>query len=239
MLMINKQLQMLWRLQILEQNKIELQTKKNTLNLQALKAVWRDMLVLKSNIEQQEYNLVKCKEKSAELEETLKFLANQLQTLESKLYESYSKNIKEIVLLKEKYEHLKALIVSQEDELLEFLDQGDKLTAEITRLKSQLALKKQEYKEMQCVLTSEIAVIDKFLENIQVDIETCRKQVDKEILVIYQELKRTMGNPIAKLKNEFCTGCYRSLPMTKIAEARSKIVYCDNCGRFLLSDGIC
>lgn len=234
--MIKEQLNMLWNLQLYEQSKTAIIQKKQTYNAQELKTIWNDLTAITTGITQQQARLTIASSQASDSEKSIEELNKQLKTLETKLYANGIKNIKEIDQLRNKYEKLKSVIALREDELLELMDKCDQLTNLIAELNEQLIEKKRMHEEKQRLMAADKALLDKSLLDIEQEIIVCSQQIEKELLHNYNELKRSIDMPIAKLKNDYCSGCHRSLPITKVETAKIRMVYCDNCGRILIPE---
>ncbi|MGI6092460.1 MAG: hypothetical protein GX348_09440 [Veillonellaceae bacterium] len=232
--MIKEQLNMLWNLQMLEQNKTAIIQKRQAINTQEIKNMWYEIETVTSSIKQYQASLAACSNQSFEIETSIEGVSKQLKKIENQLYVSGIKNVKEIEQLRGKYDCLKATIALKEDELLDHMDQCDKLAKEIAKLNEQLSEKKRQREEKQQNIAIDKALLDKSILDTEQEIIACSQLIDKELLHTYNELKRNFDKPIAKLNNDYCSGCHRSLPITKVETAKIKMAYCDNCGRILI-----
>lgn len=61
------------------------------------------------------------------------------------------------------------------------------------------------------------------------------KGISKDLLSKYKKVKRTRVNPVAKVKNDQCSGCNMAIPSLILSRLRSGdgVVECDSCGRIL------
>ncbi|MDD4601327.1 hypothetical protein SDC9_08937 [bioreactor metagenome] len=234
--MMREQLQMLWDLQTYEESKAAILQKKQMISSEGLKKTWQDIATINNRIMEEETRVTAYNNQSEKLETTLMDITQQLKKLEVQLYGSGLKNMKEMSQLRSKYDALKANVLLREDELLERMEKCDEFTKLIVSLNEQLGRKKGLHEDTQRSTMIDITAMDKTIADIDNQIISCRLKIDKELLSKYIELKRTMEKPIAKLKKEYCGGCHRSLPITKVEMARIRTVCCDYCGRILISE---
>lgn len=233
---MTEQLQLLWNLQMTELKKTTVMQKKQSLSSEALKTKWQEITAITADIAKQKENLALNNEKVKKLEDSLTELNNNLRTAEDKLYNSGLRNIKEINQLRSKYDTMKTNVALCEDKLLVSMEVCDGLEQSIRNMNTELTKKRQQHEEERRSISRAIADVDKSLVDIDNELSNIAASINKNLLNTYYELKQAMNNPVAKLKNEFCSGCHRSLPMVKVKAAKNGIIFCENCGRLLFSE---
>lgn len=232
--MIKEQLKMLLSLQKYEERKAALVKKKQTFSSEGLKKTWQDVAILKNHIAQQKEKLSLFTSQSEKIEDDLSAIITQLKKLEVQLFGNGLKNHKEMSVLRGKYDTLQNSISLHENELLENMDRSDELKKVIANLNEQLAEKIHLHEEKQLNTLKDLTAIDQLLADIDKQIAECTQRIDNDLFSTYSELKRSISNPIAVLKSDYCSGCHRSLPLTKIEAAKVGVIHCDNCGRILV-----
>lgn len=231
-----EQLQLLWNLQMNELKRTTVMQKKQSLSSEALKMKWQEITTITASIAKQKANLDLNNEEVKKLEDSLAELYSNLKTAEDKLYNSGIRNIKEINQLRSKYDAMKTNVALCEDKLLVSMEVCYGIEQSIESMTTELIKIRQQHEEERRSISRAIADVDTSLADIENELSNITASIDKDLLKTYYDLKQAMNNPVAKLKNEFCSGCHRSLPMVKVKAAKNGIIFCENCGRLLFSE---
>jgi len=230
---MKKQLQLLWKLQTLEQQIEEAQREKVTYPLE----LERLRVSLRAQEEQQEEEKRRIedieKERIAmegELElENERIKRSQLKLLEIKTNKEYQALLKEIEMGKERNSQ-------REEEIIRLLDEIDHLKADYVNTVERASKEKEAIK-------LETTIIKEQMEKVEQDIgqwhqtrEKIIMETDPELLKRYNTLKeKRNGIAIVLVKNEGCQGCYVNIPpqMYNEVQKNNEIILCPNCHRIL------
>lgn len=233
---MRKQLQQLWEIQELEKQKNEIIKQRKNANSEAIRGLWDDICSLKQKVAEEKVNLANNQKKYTDLDSNLTDLIEQSGLLESKLYSGVIKNLKEIEQVKSKCDTVKAHISSSEDEALAVIDQCEKLSNTINSLEDMMTDKKRKHEENQREIIEALANMEKDVEDINNRLSLSICSIDEDLMKKYNDLKRRLSNPVAKVVKDYCGGCRRSLPIKQIEAAKVAVICCDNCGRILISE---
>ena len=68
-----------------------------------------------------------------------------------------------------------------------------------------------------------------------IDIEKAKLDIDEELLLKYQKIRKNKKSAIAEIKNEVCLGCNMGISkyMVEKIKTSNDIICCENCGRIL------
>ena len=230
---MKKQLQLLWKLQTLEQQIEEAQRKKAAypLELERLQALLR----AQEEEEEEEKRRIEDIEKKrismeGELElENERIKHSQLKLLEIKTNKEYQALLKEIEIGKEHNSQ-------REEEIIRLLDEIDQLKADYVHTVE------RAHKE-RGTIEQETTTIKDQMEKVEHDIghwhktrEEIIKETDPNLLKQYNTLKeKRNGVAIVLVKNEGCQGCYVNIPpqMYNEVQKNNEIILCPNCHRIL------
>jgi len=233
---MREQLQVLLQIQDLEKQKGNIIKQRNAANSEAARALWEDICLLKHKVTEEKINLATSQKKYTDIDLNLTNLIEQSGQLESKLYSGVMTNLKEIEQVKTKCDTVKANISSSEDEALAIMDHCEKLSNNISTLEDMIIDKKHKHEVNQRDIIEAIAKFERDIEDINNRLSMYTSSLDESLLKKYNDLKRGLTNPVAKIIKDYCSGCRRSLPIRQIEAAKGAVICCDNCGRILLSE---
>ncbi len=102
-------------------------------------------------------------------------------------------------------------------------------------VRSKLTNGKKEFDALKEKHDKELADAAEELECLRVAVQQKEKGIPKDLLAQYKKVKRMRINPVAKVRNDQCSGCNMSIPSLMLSRLRSGdvVVECDNCGRIL------
>jgi predicted nucleic acid-binding Zn-ribbon protein len=230
---MKKQLQLLWKLQTVEQQIAEAQQNKEAypLELERLQAL------IKAQEEQQEEEKQKIEElekeriaMEGELElENERIKRSQLKLLEIKTNKEYQALLKEIETGKEHNSQ-------REEEIIRMLDEIDQLRTDYASSKERVRQEKEEIEKETAQVKELMVKVEQDIGRWQKTREEILKETDPELLKQYNTLKeKRNGIAIVLVKNEGCQGCYVNIPpqMYNEVQKNNEIILCPNCHRIL------
>lgn len=193
----------------------------------------RDYLALRNTFQEKETRQKAIEEEKRKLEGEVQELREEVLNREKRLYaiktqKEYQATLKEIAKIKQENKQ-------REDGILALMEEAEKLTQDTTQLKSEMADKEGEYRQIEGGLKKE----EEELTAEQAELEKRRPQVLEglapEILKLYDQAKARFSNPVAAVKKGICQGCSMNIPpqlyneMLKHADLR----HCPNCHRLI------
>lgn len=153
--------------------------------------------------------------------------------------QSQVKTNQEFHALTKEIDTCKKDITKIEDQILENLNEQDKLRVEIAKERKEFRLEEEEIKEEKERIEKKIAEKKERLIQIKKEKALLLVKVDPDLLRFYQKLeKKFRYNVVAFVKNKSCQGCFFQLLSQELVELHQeeKVVYCRNCRRILAED---
>ncbi|MBN2187398.1 MAG: hypothetical protein JW732_08150 [Dehalococcoidia bacterium] len=183
-------------------------------------------------LQKQELGVAKKEQKSTEWE--LENLQEKANHVNNKLYSGTTKNPKELVNLENEARSLKSKIGDEENELLELMSQGEELEAKVKISTGELQLLKQEWQQRQEKLNREKAEIEAKLVELSGSRQALTQQINSDVLGLYEQIKLTRGQAVAKVEQGRCQGCHITLPTSQWQRVKAdELVQCSSCNRIL------
>lgn len=112
----------------------------------------------------------------------------------------------------------------------------DELVEAIGKTYSEAARAKRDYDAVRTVCDAEKDSYQPKIDALTKEIEERKAKIPPDLMKRYERLKKNYQQPIAKVVNGQCGGCYMML--SSVAEKRvaagAAIVQCENCGRLLI-----
>ena len=117
-------------------------------------------------------------------------------------------------------------------EMITWLNQASEA---ISSAYSKAGRAKKDYDAVRAVCDAEKDAFKPRLDAAEALIAEKRGDVPDELMSKYLALKKNYVNPVAKVANNQCSGCYMMLPsaVVKRVAGKTSIVECENCGRIL------
>lgn len=231
---MKEELQKLWQLQCLEQQKKTASQRRETVSSEEVRGVWQEVQQLLRQAERDQQKFEALKLVCDTQEQQVNGLILQLKALEQRLYSGELTHAKEMEQLKTKCEDLKRDIDAQEAKLFETMEACERISESLQDIRQQTEERKRSHAKKQQELAARSKQAEQEIENVELDCRGLEAGIDPSVLSIYQKLKNKMTNPVAKLENGICSGCRMSIPTRQSAAGLSTLVHCDNCGRILL-----
>jgi predicted nucleic acid-binding Zn-ribbon protein len=232
-MVIEKELEMLLKLQSVDYDMGELERSKDYLP---------EMINnLESEIEQTKRAL---EDSEKELNEN-NLLNNKLDLELTTLNQELAKFQKQMMIIKTNKEYdaitneianRKMRISEIEEEILKALTRIDDLKENIKEYREKLGQIEERNKGQLVHLRKELSSIDDTIKIKEGDRKNVTVRIDKKLLATYERVRKGRGNQVVvAIKKRACGACYKGIPPQVIQEMRKgEIIYCcDNCGRIL------
>jgi len=161
-------------------------------------------------------------------------LQQKIKLVNNKLYGGAVKNPKELVNFKQESENFKRRLSAQEDELLDLMSQIEEIEACLKTSTSEVERLRQEWQQNQETLTQTKAETETRLTSLNKSRTELSQQISREILNLYEKIKLTKGQAIAKVEQGRCQGCHINLPTNQWRKVKAgDLVHCSSCNRIL------
>lgn len=188
---------------------------------------------LKEHIDGIEQSL---KEHQAKKEQAETNLANNLETIkraEDRLM--VIKTHREYQALEKEIANTKRVNLDIEDDVLQDLEEIEKLEAEVSGIKETLTSKEIEYEAEISELTEALEQITNQFEGKEKEKAEMTSQINSEILLTYNRIKSRSSIAVVKALHGACQGCFMDIPPQLYNEVvtGSKLLQCPNCQRIL------
>ena len=223
------------RLYELQQIDLEIQRKQQTLSETEnhLKDN-EDLLALRAKLTVQEQRVVETKTKQKEIEWELEDLQEKMKQSKHTLYNGKTKNPKELVNLENEVKSLKNRIGRKEDELLELMAQVEEMEAEVKANSKEMQNLQEEWQQRQGNLNQRKVEIEVELGRLHELRQGLTQPLNLEDFRLYEQLRLTKGQAVAKVEQGRCQGCRITLPTSQWQRVKAgDLVQCNNCNRIL------
>ena len=194
----------------------------------------RALVTAESELTTQKQQLVEAKKKQKSAEWELEDLQERINHLNNKLYDGTVKNPKELVNIEHEAESLKGRLSTKEDELLELMSQVEEMETKVKTGTKEFQQLKQEWQQKQENLNRGKVEVDTVLTTLAKNRRELTQQISPEALNLYEQIKLTKGQAVAKVEQGRCQGCRITLPISRWQKARAgDLVQCNNCQKIL------
>lgn len=178
--------------------------------------------------------LEESKRKQQGTEWELEDLQQKTKLTNNKLYGGTVKNPKELMNLKSEAESLKNKLSKKEDELLELMSLVEDLESRVTVSNTEMEGLKQEWQQKQEKLTQTKADTESMLVTLKESRKELAQQIASKALSLYEQIKLSKGQAIAKVEQGRCQGCRITLATNQWRRAKAgDLVQCSSCTRIL------
>ena len=192
------------------------------------------LVTAESEFASQKQQLAEWKRKQKNTEWELEDLQERLNHINNELYGGVVKNPKELVNLKHETENLKGKISTKEDEVLELMSQVEEMEAKLKVSAKNFNALKRERQQKQKILTRREVETETMLTSLNENRQELVQQISSDALNLYEQIKLTKGQAIAKVEQGRCQGCHITLPTRQWQRARAgDLVQCNSCNRIL------
>ncbi len=183
-------------------------------------------------LQKEQLEVASKRQKSSEWE--LEDLQERVNQLNKKLYDGRTKNPKELVNLENEVKSLKDRIRRKEDELLELMSQVEAMQTEVKASTEEFKQLKQEWQQKQEILNQGQVQTETELSSLSKSRQELAQQVDSEALKLYEQIRLSMEEAVAKVEQGRCQGCHITLPISQWQRAKAgELVQCNSCNRIL------
>ncbi len=225
-------LELLKRLQSIDNNIQELEGKKSTILSRVDESG--------NKIEEAKTHLEKKHEESINFQKEIDRKSLDLKCLEEDIQKSRDKllqinNNKEYSAVLSEIGGREADKSLLEDGILAMMAEMEGMTTEEGGLAKELQRQDKEHSELKVAVEDELAVIDKNIEETKAVWEETARQIDKESLDMYKRLIEKDGEAVVVVSGQSCGGCYMQLtPQTfNLVLRKQELIPCLNCGKIL------
>ncbi len=196
----------------------------------------QELTQAKDSIEAQKSLITEQKTTKSRLELEISNNEETIKKSEEKLFEI--KTHKEYEALQKEIAETKRITAGLEDELLQSMEQIEKLETEIAELEESLQEKESNYTEEISDYKQKIDDLRAVYEPKKEEHEKIVTQVKPDILPIYEKVSKRNGIALAEAKDEVCTGCNMNIPPQLFNEVLTltRIIQCPNCKKILFCD---
>jgi predicted nucleic acid-binding Zn-ribbon protein len=231
--MVKKQLQLLWKLQTIEQQIEEAQKNKARYPLELER--------LQGQLKAQEEKQAEEKQRIEELEKKRVLMEGELDLGNERIKRSQLKLLaiktnKEYQALLKEIETGKEHNSQREEEIISMLEEIDQLKTDYARTVERAHKEREEIEEEEAQVKDQMVTVEQDIALWSQNREEIIKEMDPELLKRYNTLKeRRNGIAVVLVKNEGCQGCFVNIPpqMYNEVQKNKEIILCPNCHRIL------
>lgn len=195
-----------------------------------------DYLALSHSLKEKEETLAAQTKERLGLEGEIKSLAEEAQNREKRLYaiktqKEYQATLKEIAKIKQENKR-------REERVLTLMETGEKISQEITQLKSEIADKEGDFKKLEEELNQRLQTLKLEEKELLEKRPAILQGLPPAVLKKYELVKRRFADPIAGVRKGVCFGCNMNIPpqvyneMLKTNDFRD----CPNCHRMIYAE---
>jgi len=219
----------------LQQLDIELERRRQTIDEVTRQLSENEALVAaESQLASRKQQLQETGKRQKDVEWELKDLEEKINSIDNKLYGGTVRNPKELVNLKQEVDSLKKKSKAKEDELLELMGQTEELQVKVEAGSREFQELEQEWQLKRQVLTTRKTEAETELAGFTGSRQGLVQRISVEALSLYEHIKASKGQAIAKVEQGRCQGCYITLPTGQWQRARAgELVQCSSCSRIL------
>lgn len=192
------------------------------------------LVAAESELTSRKQQLPEMERKRKDSEWELEDLQQKIKLVNNKLYGGAVKNPKELVNFKHESESLKRKLSDREDELLDIMSQIEEIEAGLKTSTNEVEGLRQEWRQNQEMLTKTKTTTEAELTSLNKSRTELSQQISPENLNLYEKIKLTKGQAIAKVEQGRCQGCHINLPTNQWRKAKAgDLVHCSSCNRIL------
>lgn len=187
--------------------------------------------------EDAERRVHKRRAKQRELELEREGLSDRISRSEQRLYSGKVNNPKELSDLQAEVASLQRRRQRLEDDLLETMIEREEAEKALDQATRQLSEVESRWSARQADLRAEREELEARLAEIEGEREALLPRIEADDLAIYDDLRdRKSGRAVVRVRGGACGGCGVTVSSTVEWELRKgKIVFCDTCGRMIVS----
>lgn len=187
-----------------------------------------------SELTSQEQRLAEVAKRQKTVEWELEDLQEKTNHVSSRLYSGTIKNPKELVNLEQEAKDLRNKLRNKENELLELMTQSETIQSRVKASAEELEALTQEWQQEQEELRQRKVDAESRLAKLSPSRQDLAQQIDHEALKLYEQIRATKKQPVAKVEQGRCQGCRITLPTGLWQRAKAgDLVQCGSCARIL------
>ena len=161
-------------------------------------------------------------------------LQEKIRQIDSKLYSGTTKDTKELVNLEREAKSLKNQIKPREDALLALMSQMEELTTNVKTTIEEVERLKREWEQRQGTLGQRKSEIETLLAKLNEDRVVLARQLESEVLKIYERVRLSRGQAVAKVERGECQGCHIAVSTSQWQKVKAgDLIQCNSCSRIL------
>ncbi len=192
------------------------------------------LIEAQSEFASQEQRLAEVATTQKTVEWELEDLQEKMNHLGKRLYGGTIKNPKELVNLEQEVKDLRNKLSNKENELLELMTQGETIQSRVEASAEELEALTQEWQREQEELKQRKVDAETRLAKFSPSRQELAQQIDQEALKLYEQIRATKEEPVAKVEQGRCQGCRITLPTGLWQRAKAgDLVQCGSCARIL------
>ena len=156
------------------------------------------------------------------------------QKYEGQLYQV--KTNKEYSAVLAEIEEVKQEKARIEEEILNLMELGERLAADVKELESRLKARESHGRGEQAAFEERLRVVQGELAVLKSERAGLTRQLPDVVLVDYDKLLRHRGVAVVEVsKPNFCGGCRVTITPQRLQELRQQnaLIHCESCGRYL------
>jgi predicted nucleic acid-binding Zn-ribbon protein len=231
---IEKDMEMLWKLQNIDYDLGELERSKDYLP-EMINNLEKEIEETRQALKSAEEELTQQSLLHGKLDVELATLNQQLTKFQKQMREI--KTNKEYDALTTEIANRKVKISTTEEEILKVLTHMDDLKEKIKQYKQKLEEVDKTNSTQLVDLRERLDSIEDKIKIKEGDRKNITVRIDKKLLGTYERVRKGRGNQVmVVIRKRACGACHKSVPPQIIQEIREggKIFTCDNCGRILI-----
>lgn len=190
---------------------------------------------LEKNINILRENIEVIKEKLYKIEKNLLEYNYTIKDIEDKLYSGKTNDIKQLEILSEEKEDIRDTINNTETKLLQYMEDLEVDEDSLTNMEQELKDILRQNDENDLNYKKIDKELDAKTNKKTIDIDKAKLDIDEELLLKYEKIRKNKKSAIAEIKNEVCLGCNMGISkyMVEKIKISNDIICCENCGRIL------
>jgi hypothetical protein len=219
----------------LQQIDLEVQEKRQMLNdVENSLEDDKTLVAAKSRLATQEQQLAETRKKQKGVEWELEDLQEKVKQVNHKLYNGKIRNPKELLNVENELRSLKDRTRKKEDEVLELMAQVEEIEDRVKISSKETQNLQQEWQERQETFSHKKTEIEVEIDELEEVRRGLAELIALENLRLYEQLRSTKGQAVARVERGRCQGCHIALPTSQWQRAKAgELVQCNNCSRIL------
>lgn len=167
---------------------------------------------------------------------SLEDVTRRLKTQEQRLYDGTVTNAKELQLLQQEAQRLRAQQTRQEDQLRQMSDNAEALHEMSQRKSEALRQAEEAWQKESAALVARREQLTVRQQEAQEQRKQLAARIEPDLLTRYENMRRTkQGRAVSKVEQNSCQWCRVILTPSELQRVRisSEVQTCSNCGRIL------